>query len=262
MSFDNSIINLSRECISNFNSFEKNDWVVKPSIPILFFGDLKEFKKSKFKVVTVGLNPSDNEFKETRFNITKDILKRGNEDRYLNTLSNYFKNNPYNWFNHEIENLLNRMDASLYNNKINTALHTDLCTPIATDPNWFVLQNKINPKTLKRLSDSGFELWLKLMNYLKPNIILMSVGRDHFETKSPFNSVKWENFEIIKKKKGDLFTFPKDTWRQNIRRLPNIGNSRVYHIINFKGTAFGHLKVSRCPQAAKLILKNYSKSFS
>ena len=162
MSFDNSIINLSRECISNFNSFKKNDWVVKPSIPILFFGDLKKFKKSKFKVVTVGLNPSDDEFKETRFNITRDILKRGNEDRYLNTLSNYFRDSPYNWFNNEIENLLNEIDASLYSNKINTALHTDLCTPIATDPNWFELQKDIDPETLRRPNYICLTLWVRL----------------------------------------------------------------------------------------------------
>jgi hypothetical protein len=43
-------------------------WLVTPSAPILFFGDLQHFKKSKLHVITVALNPSRLEFPpNTRF---------------------------------------------------------------------------------------------------------------------------------------------------------------------------------------------------
>ena len=32
--------------------------VVNPSIPILWFGDMKAYEESELKIVTVGLNPS------------------------------------------------------------------------------------------------------------------------------------------------------------------------------------------------------------
>ena len=36
--------------------------VVKPSIPILYFGDMQRYAASSLKVITVALNPSHHEF--------------------------------------------------------------------------------------------------------------------------------------------------------------------------------------------------------
>ena len=48
-----------------FDNFKNKDVVVAPSLPILNFGNLDAYANSELKVVTVGKNPSDNEF---RFN--------------------------------------------------------------------------------------------------------------------------------------------------------------------------------------------------
>lgn len=46
-----------------FDTHKNNELVVKPSLPILYFGNLDAYRKSELKVITVGKNPSDNEFR-------------------------------------------------------------------------------------------------------------------------------------------------------------------------------------------------------
>ena len=36
--------------------------VVKDSFPIVWFGNIEKYRRSKIKVLTIGLNPSHNEF--------------------------------------------------------------------------------------------------------------------------------------------------------------------------------------------------------
>jgi hypothetical protein len=45
-----------------YRRFEDNGVVVKPSLPILFFGNSDEYFASPIKIITVGLNPSRVEF--------------------------------------------------------------------------------------------------------------------------------------------------------------------------------------------------------
>ena len=47
-----------------FARYKSQSFVVNPSIPILYFGDEVAYRKSKLKVITVGKNPSLNEFFE------------------------------------------------------------------------------------------------------------------------------------------------------------------------------------------------------
>jgi hypothetical protein len=77
--------------------------LVRPSIPILFFGDSVRFASSPRRVITVGLNPSREEFPRRapllRFPAAEGRSAR-DPDRYLASLDSYFRTGPYTgWFN-------------------------------------------------------------------------------------------------------------------------------------------------------------------
>ena len=62
------ISNLILESWQIFRQLEDRPFLVKPSIPILFFGDSDQYFSSELKVINLGLNPSRIEFpKENRF---------------------------------------------------------------------------------------------------------------------------------------------------------------------------------------------------
>ena len=109
-------------------------------MPILFFGDLDAYRASPLHVVTVGLNPSLHEFPADepfrRFPLAEGSLGR-EPSRYLDATSSYFRTDPYaRWFSSAFEPLLNGMQASYYQGGGSTALHTDICSPVATNPTW------------------------------------------------------------------------------------------------------------------------------
>jgi hypothetical protein len=152
--------------------------VVRPSIPILFFGDSSAYFASKLKVITVGLNPSNVEFDGPdpfhRFPRTHDVAD-SSLDEYIETLSGYFKTDPYrNWFNC-YEPLLQGLGVSYYPGADDIALHTDICSPVATAPTWNKLQRPIK----QTLSKDGQELWHELVHTLDPDVIIMSVAKQY-----------------------------------------------------------------------------------
>src|SRR5690242_1836998 len=105
--------------------FENQPFLVKPSIPILFFGDSDRYFGSRLKVITVGLNPSRVEFPDPdrffRFESARGVYPRILEgayyDEYVRALNGYFQrppNHPYEpWFN-SFEPLLRGLDCSYY----------------------------------------------------------------------------------------------------------------------------------------------------
>ena len=131
----------------NWKGNTKEGCITYPSIPVLFFGDLVQYEKSKQRIITVGLNPSEQEFpnygfsrfKEGKKLYKKDILNENDKEKYIEILSNYFHttNDAYGWFD-SYEDLLNSMNATFYLGKKyeNKAIHTDICTPLATSPTW------------------------------------------------------------------------------------------------------------------------------
>lgn len=171
-----------------------NGNVVKKSIPILYFGDYRTYFASMTKVITVGLNPSKIEFPEEdaflRFEggeKIKDAILQNQKpvDDYLMTLNKYFSYSPYKlWFN-SYEPILNGMDCSYYARKANTALHTDIMTPIATDPTW----SRLNDNDKNLFEAEGIGLWHELVSCLKPDIILISMAENIFK-KSNLNLIK------------------------------------------------------------------------
>ena len=109
--------------------------LVNPFMPILYFGDLCEFLVSPLRILTVGLNPSDAEFPVAN-PFERFPLASVSPALIPKALNEYFSIAPYKqWFN-SLEPILTGFDASYYGNKTNTAIHTDLLSPIATNPTW------------------------------------------------------------------------------------------------------------------------------
>lgn len=153
---------------------------VNPAVPILFFGDLAAYRVSTLRVVTVGLNPSRQEFPAnrpfSRFPSADGPMGR-EPDRYLAALSSYYRTDPYRaWFS-AFEPLLNGAGASYYPGHASTSLHTDICSPVATDPTW----SKLSDADQSTLASDGGPLWHMLLEALKPQIVVMSVARRHVE---------------------------------------------------------------------------------
>jgi hypothetical protein len=204
-----SLLPLLSECMTHFKksqnlSIVKNvtadDGIV---IPIPWFGDSDAFFDSKLKIVTVGLNPSGIEFRKSKDKREKYIngkwQKRFSIDETQHSanqlkkvLDSYFDANPYmDWFDN-FESVLKGANASYFKNeKTHTALHLDLCSPIATKPTWSKLgsQNKKEPKTSSirkqeiyeksKLTVEGQSLFNYTLKMLAPDIVIFGIGRDH-----------------------------------------------------------------------------------
>ena len=151
--------------------------------PIKWFGDRNAYMKSLVKIITVGLNPSDKEFREKDGEPYSSSLrfpdyKVGDDVSLENALNSYFMKNPYRkWFNAGFEPLLNGMSASFYSCDAfkNRAIHTDICSPWATDPTW----SKLSLSDRNALMKSGVPEWGNLIKALKPDIILFSIPQQY-----------------------------------------------------------------------------------
>lgn len=158
-----------------------------PVPPILFVGNLDAYQKSKIKVITVALNPSkkgsESNIQSSEFPDWDDVkniqILKNQPEKYLNGLTDYFDNKPYKRFYSPFETILNSMEASFYavnrehdQRGNNRALHTDLCSPLTTRPDW----GKLDPNLQRKLGVDGSILWNELVSYLKPDVILGSFG--------------------------------------------------------------------------------------
>ena len=174
---------------------------VVPAMPILFFGDLGAYLASPLRVVTVGLNPSRKEFPPGE-PFRRFPLAGGNLDRepshYLDAMSGYFRMDPYSrWFN-AFEPLLNGLGASYYKGAASTALHTDICSPVATDPTW----SDLDKASQVALEADGCPLWHTLLKELRPQVVAISVARGHLNSIQFVPRTDWKiihTFEL----KGD-----------------------------------------------------------
>ena len=159
--------------------------VVVPSIPIAWFGDLEAYLHSPLRVITVGLNPSRLEFPRAdpflRFprarELAGDALDAEGRAVYAGAMNDYFRREPYSaWFRPSFEEFLLGLGASFYGSAACTALHTDLCSPIATDPTWSGLGEE-----RQTLREEGVRLWHELVRLLEPDVIVASVARRHLD---------------------------------------------------------------------------------
>lgn len=172
----------------NFVEIRDEDFVVKPSIPIIWFGDMDAYMKSKLKVVTVALNPSDREFCENKGDnptffrfpegkglYTKKMLSGSDKQVLYKTLSDYYKCNPYDhWFNC-FEKPLNYIDAS-YKTGTNIAIHIDIYTAVATNPTWGKLTKSQKDKVSSNKNHT-LNTFRDFVDFLSPDVILYSANK-------------------------------------------------------------------------------------
>lgn len=180
-------------------------FVVQPALPILFFGDSARYFASACKIITVGLNPSGREFPAAapfqRFEggqaLHPDGPAAGQAGLYLAVLGRYFQVEPYRQWFCCFEPILNGLDASYYGTHAYTALNTDLCSPLATAPTW----SGLRPAEQALLMQEGVVLWHRLVEYLEPDVIVISVatrlrGLIRFEWVEP-----WRPIYMIERRK-------------------------------------------------------------
>ncbi len=159
---------------------------VTPSVPILYFGNMPEYLSSSMRVVTVGLNPSKREFPEegpmSRFSRAANLAEMGfgrqpsSFEDYFAALDSYFCVSPYSsWFNRAFGRILRGLDASFYGNLPNRAIHTDICSPVATDPTW----NKLDKSSQRQLFATGCQLWRELIEEIQPDCVLISIRKEY-----------------------------------------------------------------------------------
>lgn len=174
---------LLRAAWHEHDRFKNSGFVAPSSIPILYFGNRAGYMASACRVVTAGLNPSKTEFPShaplSRFPAAAPAVDGRERDSARRAallaaaLDSYFVEDPYrSWFNPAYGAFLHGLGASFYEGPA-MALHTDLCSPLATDPTWSGLPDR--SKTA--LAQNGVPLWHQLMAVLEPDIIVVSVAR-------------------------------------------------------------------------------------
>lgn len=153
---DIQLKSLMNDYVADYMQKEPFEFVVKNALPVIWFGNLEKYKASKQKIVTVGINPSNQEFPfgaKPRFDVPS--LLPENEEKIYDTLNNYFVANPYwGWFTQYEKILEGSFDCSYggqlqaYNAFVNnTAIHIDCCSAIATNPPWGKLSDSKNKKS-------------------------------------------------------------------------------------------------------------------
>lgn len=168
-----------------FNHYEKNkncELIVNPSLPILYFGNLPEYRESDQKVITVAKNPSSNEFRLRKTDPFSFCRFPEWDPRARNlqaVLNAYFQKTPLKWFS-SYRAVLEPMNSSFESGTglPNRVLHTDVCTPLATDPTWTGLPWSVR----EQLADEGFPIWQSLLEELQPDLILVSIPIQHFRS--------------------------------------------------------------------------------
>ena len=237
-----------------FDRAADQPWCVTPSVPILFFGDLAAYNASPLRVLTVGLNPSRHEF-PTDEPFRRFSLAENNHDqemaRYLGALSAYFRTDPYRgWFS-AFEPLLNGLGVSYYEGSASTALHTDICSPVATNPTWSGLDDADHAI----LEADGGPLWHMLLEELRPQIVALSVAKVHLKRIEFTPMTAWDIIHTFERTAdGD----PRSRPYHLCARWYHVGGERS--LFGFGAAAqkpFGLLADSQKRETGELLLEAY-----
>lgn len=228
----NKLYEIIDEYWRDFNDKKYLKGICHPSIPIIWFGNIDKYFNSKIRTITVGLNPSNNEFmdnniKKLSFRIenaniflNKNYLNNKEKDMLIDSYNNYFNNNPYTkWFSWNDKKIMRFINCKGgydvgYNanydklNHINAAIHVDCCSAIATDPTISGLKRKYN-KTYKILPN--MDLFVRFINFLKPDVILFSSNYNIFKQ---FMQKYCKN-DRLKPFYGDSDNYPKKKGKLN-----------------------------------------------
>ena len=126
-------------------------------------------------------------------------------------MSAYFRTGscPYRgWFN-AYEPFLNGMATSYYGGESSTGLHTDICSPVATDPTW----RRLGRAQRRALEQDGVPLWHNLLSVLKPQVAVISVAKDYL-TQIQFRALSdWADVHAFEETKdGSYRAQPIKVW--------------------------------------------------
>lgn len=231
---DRELRELVARAWSHHRSTSSEPWLVEPSIPILFFGDLAAYTDSDIKIVTVALNPSNREFPTDDPFARFEDVGGDDEGKYISSLSAYFKSNPYTqWFDF-FEQALSGMQSSYHPGSPRSVLHTDIGSCLPTAPTWSGLSREIR----ETLASDGVPLWHDLIAYLQPHVIILSVARQWLELISFDPLGEWH----------DLHVFDR-TEAGELRKRPVVVEGRWYDVGDHQ-TLAAFVPASQKPLAA------------
>lgn len=228
---------------------------VTPAAPILFFGDFDAYRTSLFRVLTAGLNPSLHEFPDGNPFQRFPLLNGGSTDRepnrYLDAMSAYFRTDPYRgWFS-AFERVLNGAGTSYYTGKASAALHTDICSPVATNPTW----SRLGEADRADLQADGGPLWHTLLETLRPHMVVLSVARDHLGRIEFAPVDQWRTIHEFKRK-GD--GAPRSTPYEVRGRWYEAGGERSLFVFGRAAqTPFGSLSDNQKHELGAISLETY-----
>ena len=226
-------------------------WCVAPAAPVLFFGDLHAYRASPLRLLTVGLNPSLHEFPTDepfrRFPLAEGCIAR-KPARYIDAMSAYFRTDPYRrWFS-TFEPLLHGMEASYYEGRASTALHTDICSPVATNPTW----SKLDENVCSALAADGSSLWHMLLEELRPQIVALSVARRHLKGIKFTPMSNWQVIHVFRRKASGE---PRSSPYEICARWYDVGGERSLFMFGAAAQMpFGTLAADQKREAGKLLL--------
>ena len=228
---------------------------VSPAAPILFFGDFDAYSRSPLRVLSVGLNPSWREFPEyepfLRFPLAAGDARR-DTDRYVDALCGYYRAIPYwAWFS-TVEPLLNGMGASYHLAETSTALHTDICSPVATDPTW----SRLDGADRRVLEADGGRLWHELLKAVRPHVVLLSIAQRHLSRIRfrPLDS-EWEIIHTVHQTKSGAPRSP--PYAIQARRFKIAGEPALFIFGRAAQKPFGLLADSQKREAGAIVLESY-----
>ena len=177
-----------------------SDYVVG-SMPIVWFGDLDAYMKSNLKILTMGLNPSDNEFRNKvvenscfRFPAAEkldDIKTDKDRKTIIKAYNDYFIEEPCEWFEKGYRKVLTLFSKALsekdgksvnygYKDDVKDAykaIHIDFFSALATSPAWGSLEKVCSP-VRTRLKKNGKDLFENLYELLDPDVIIFHQNKE------------------------------------------------------------------------------------
>ena len=166
-------------------------------------------------------------------------------------MSAYFRTDPYRgWFS-TFEPLLDGMEASYYQGRASTALHTDICSPVATTPTWSRLDEDIRSV----LAAEGSSLWHMLLEELRPQIVALSVAKAHLKRIQFTPMTNWGVIHAFgRTASGELRSRPYEI----CARWYDVGGERSLFIFGAAAQKpFGTLAADHKREAGELLLEAY-----
>ncbi len=176
--------------------------VVKRSVPVLYFGNLNDYLSSPLRVITVALNPSANEFPFNNWDMRFPDAPEASQQGHFTALNQYFESGHHplwEWFVH-FDELLKGMECGFRPGRRSRALHTDLCSPIATQPTYSGLSRQ-QQYDLEKL---GMPLWSELAQLVDPDVIVMSGSIAMRDRVAAFADTEWRRIFGTGRKAVDL----------------------------------------------------------